>query len=339
MKTNTNIIFFLTRSLFLGFGISLTFNNCGKDAYLAAILGMFLGLIITYTYSYIIKNKKNQTLKDIFKKNKIIGMIARILLLIASYIILLYVLIIYKVFVVSFLLINTPEIYILVPLVILALYCAFKDLKIISRVASCLLPISLVLGIFAILSLFGYFETINFLPIFDVAPTSFLKSVLIFAGISALPNILAVHLNGDIKGYNKMYILGCITLIIILISINGVFGEALVRIFRFPEYMVLKQLKIFNFIEKVENILSIAWIFDLFMTSVMAIYAIKELVPKKKNKYTTTIILIITLYIISKFFASNYVNELRIYYLLPYIAIVIPIVIAIPLLYLVKKKN
>lgn len=339
MNKNTSIVYFLTRSLFLGFGISLTFNKCGKDSYIAAILGMFLGLGITYLYSYIIKKKKHQTLEDIFKKNKIVGIISKILLLLVSIIILIYVLVIYKIFVVSFLLINTPEIYILVPIILLALYCAFKDLKVINRVSSCLLPISILLILFSILSLVGYFETINFEPILTVKPMNFMKSMLTFAGISAFPNILTLHFNEDIKGYHKMYLLACITLIIVLISINGVFGENLVKIFRFPEYMVLKQLKIFNFIEKVENILSISWAFDLFITIVMSIYSIKELVPKKKNKYTTIAIVLIILYIISKVFASNYVNELRIYYILPVIAFIIPFIVSIPLIYLVKKKN
>lgn len=339
MKTNTNIVYFLTRSLFLGFGISLTFNKCGKDTYLAAILGMFLGLMITYLYSYIIKKKNHQTLNEIFKKKKALGILSKILIFLASLIILIYVLVIYKIFVVSFLLINTPEIYILIPFIILALYCAFKDLKVINRVASCLLPLSIILVIFSIFSLIGYFETINFLPILNIKPINFFGAVLTFAGISTFPNILTLHLNEDLKGYHKMYILACITLIFALISINGIFGENLVKIFRFPEYMVLKQLKILNFIEKVENILSIAWAFDLFMTAVMAIYSIKELVPKKKNKYTTTIILVITLYIVSKVFASNYVNELRIYYILPIISFIIPLIISIPLLFLVNKKD
>ena len=339
MKINTSVVYFLTRSLFLGFGLSLTFYSSGNDSYIGATLGMLIGIIITLTYSYIIKKKQDLNLKDLFKNNKTLGIITRILMLIASFIILVYVLVIYKIFVVSFLLVNTPELYILIPYVILILALTFKGLKIISRVASCLLPLSLILAIFSILSLVGYFEPINFLPVLDTAPTNILKSAITFAGISTLPNILLLHSKGEIKHHTKMYILSSLSLIIAIICVNGVFGEILVKAFRFPEYMVLKQLKLLNFIEKVENILSIAWCFDLFITACMATYSIKDLIPEKKNKYSIILILIITTYIISKVFAQNYINELRIYYALPYVAIIIPLIIIIPMLYLVNKKN
>ena len=339
MKLNTSIVYFLTRGLFFGFGIKLTFYQGGRDSYIGAILGTLIGLIITSIYSYIIENKKHMTLKELLKKHRIVGLITRILMLIASIIILIYTLVIYQVFVGGFLLINTPELFVLIPLGILVLMLTFKGLKVINRVSNCLLPLSLILLVFSILSLVGYFETINFMPILNTPPSNLFKSALTFAGISVLPNILTLHLKDNIKGYTKFYLLSCLSLIIVLICINGVFGEELVKVFRFPEYMVLKQLKILNFIEKVENILSIAWAFDLFMTSTMAVYSIKELVPEKKKKYTTSIILFIILFIISKAFAGNYVNELRIYYILPYISLILPIIIIIPMIYLIKKKQ
>ena len=77
-KTNTYIVYFLTRGLFLGFGFSHLFSKAGKDSYIGAILGTIIGLIFTYFYSYIIEKKENQELKDIFKKDKIRVMISRI---------------------------------------------------------------------------------------------------------------------------------------------------------------------------------------------------------------------------------------------------------------------
>ena len=132
-KTNTYIVYFLTRGLFLGFGFSHLFSKAGKDSYIGAILGTIIGLIFTYFYSYIIEKKENQELKDIFKKDKIWGMISRILLLLASILILVYILIIYKIFVVSFLLVSSPEIFVTIPFIILTLYCAFKGYKEIGR--------------------------------------------------------------------------------------------------------------------------------------------------------------------------------------------------------------
>lgn len=339
MKTNSSIVFFLSKSLFLGFGVSLLFLEASKDCYIGATIGLLLGLLINIGLINIINKKENRTLKEIFNSHKIIGMLTRILLFLASFLILIYILVIYKIFVTSFLLVNTPPLYVTIPFVAIGAYCAFKGLKVISRVSGTLLPLSVVLSLLTFISLIGYSEITNFLPILTAPPKSLFSSIITFAGISTFPNILTLHFNNNPKGYNKMYILASLIIILTLGFVTGVFGEALVKIFRFPEYMVLKQLKVLNFIEKVENILSITWAFDLFITLSMAIYSMRELIPEKKNKWVMSVILILVLYIIEKGFDFNYINEIKLYYLLPYIAIILPITIMLLMFYLVRKRK
>lgn len=339
MKEKSFIVYYLTQSLFLGFGISLLFSISSKDCYIGAVLGMVIGFIIMYLYATFLELKKKRRLKEILQQNKVVGLLVRILLLIASYILLVYGLVIYKVFVASFMLIKTPEIIILIPIVLFATYGAFKGLVGISRVAESLVPITIGLVLFAFLGVAGLFESSNFLPILTNTPSEFFKTALTFAGISTFPNVLLVHYSERPKHMLKTYGIATILLIATLVYINGILGAELVHIYRFPEYMVLKQLKMFKFIEKVENILSIAWIFNIFILLMMAIHSIKELIPKKKSKLVMIFILILTTVMIDKIFAFNYVNELRIYKMLPYISIIIPLIIIGPLLYLVRKKK
>ena len=339
MKEKPFIIYFLTQSLFLGFGISILFSISSKDCYIGALLGLLIGFVIIYLYSKFLELKKKRTLKEILKQNKILGIFVYLLLIIASYILLIYSLVIYKVFVASFMLIKTPEILLLIPIVIFGTYGAFKGLTVINRVAESLIPIALGLAAFAFLGIVGLFDSSNFLPILTTTPSNFFKTAITFAGISTFPNILTIHYQEKPKYMLTTYSLTCLLIIATIIYINGILGEEIVHIYRFPEYMVLKQLKLFQFIEKVENILSIAWIFNIFILLMTSIHSIKELLPNKKPKIITVIILILTLYMIDKVFAFNYVNELRIYKLLPYISIIIPLIIIIPLLYLAKKKK
>ncbi len=339
MKEKPFIIYFLTQSLFLGFGISILFSISSKDCYIGALLGLLIGFVIIYLYSKFLELKKKRTLKEILKQNKILGIFVYLLLIIASYILLIYSLVIYKVFVASFMLIKTPEILLLIPIVIFGTYGAFKGLTVINRVAESLIPIALGLAAFAFLGVVGLFDTTNFLPILTTTPTNFFKTAITFAGISTFPNILTIHYQEKPKYMLTTYSLTCLLIIATIIYVNGILGEEIVHIYRFPEYMVLKQLKLFQFIEKVENILSIAWIFNIFILLMTSIHSIKELLPNKKPKIITVIILILTLYMIDKVFAFNYVNELRIYKLLPYISVIIPLIIIIPLLYLAKKKK
>ena len=341
MKEQSFIIYFLTQSLFLGFGISILFNISGKDCYIAATLGSCLGFIILYLYSKFLELKKKRSLKEILKQNKVLGLLVYLILIITTYILLVYSLVTYTAFVASFMLIKTPEIYLLIPIIAFGCYGAFKGMLNISRVAESLIPITIGLIAFAFLGIAGLFESSNFLPILTTTPTNFFKTAITFAGISVFPNILTIHYHEKPKHMLKTYAVSCLVLIATLIYINGILGEELVHIYRFPEYMVLKQLKLFRFIEKVENILSIAWIFNIFILLMMSIYSLKELLPNKKPKLITITILILTIFMIDKTFAFNYINELRIYKILTYISITIPIVIIIPLLYLakIKKKN
>ena len=332
-------LFFLTRSLFFGLGISLICKYTDKDTYIGAILGMFLGLCIILAYRYIIRAKKHRDLKQIFAQHKTMGTITRTLLLIASIIILIYTLLTYKTFVSSFLMATTPVYMILIPWLLLLIYASSNGLSMIHKLATALLPVSITLSLLSIISIFGNFDYNNFLPILTTKPTSMLMTIISFAGISALPGILTLHFDSDIKHYVKYYLVSAILVVIAILCINGVFGEVLVNVFRFPEYMVLKQVKLLNFIEKVENILSVAWAFDLFITSAFSIYSIKELVPKKHSNWSTLIIIIIVAILIDKFFDANYIHELFVYYALPYVSFILPIIIILLFLYLLKKKT
>ena len=338
-KDNAITIFFLTRSLFFGLGISLLCKYTNKDTYIGAIIGTLLGLIIILCYRYIIQNKKNKSLNEILNQNKIIGLIVRILFLAASIIILIYTLLTYKTFISSFLLATTPVFMILIPWLILLIYCAWGGIPMINKLATSLFPFSIILSILSIFSIFGNFDYYNFLPILTTKPTSLFMSIVAFAGISTFPGILTLHLESNIKNYVKFYLLSTILLIITIICVNVIFGEVLVNVFRFPEYMILKQVILLDFIEKIENILSIAWAFDLFITSAFAIYSIKTLVPAKKNNFSTLIIIAIIAILIDKFFDFNYIYELFAYYALPYISFILPLIIIILLIYLLKKTN
>ena len=339
-KENATTLFFLSRCLFFGLGISLICKYTDKDTYIGAIIGTFLGLLIVLGYRYIILKKKEKSLLQIFKENSIIGKITRILFLIASIIILTYSLLTYKTFVSSFLLSTTPVFMIFIPWIFLIIYAAWNGVPMIHKLASALFPMSIVLSILAIISIFGNFDYYNFLPILTTSPGDLFMTIISFAGISAFPGILTLHFNShQIKNYVKIYLLAALSVIVVIFCINGVFGEVLVNVFRFPEYMVLKQVKFLDFIEKIENILSIAWAFDLFITASFSVYSIKELTPKKYSTLFTIVIIIIVGVLIDKFFDFNYIHELFLYYALPYVSLIFSIIIIVLMLYLLKKRK
>lgn len=338
-KENAITLYYLTRSLFFGLGISLISKYTNKDTYIGAIIGTFLGLGIILLYKYIILNKNGKSLNELFKNHKISGLIAKILLIIASIFILIYTLLSYKTFVANFLLITTPIYIFLIPWIVLLLYCALSGFSMINKIAASLFPISIILSILTLFSVIGSFDFYNFLPILTTPINNLLLTTISFAAISSFPCVLSLHFDINTKHYTKIYLLAASLIVLTIISINGVFGEILVNIFRFPEYMILKQIKLLDFIEKVENILSIAWAFDLFITSSYSICSIKTLVNKKYDNFITIGIVLIIMVLIVQVFDYNYIFELIIYNYLPFISLFFTIAIVLLLLYIIKKDK
>ncbi len=134
------------------------------------------------------------------------------------------------------------------------------------------------------------------------------------------------------------FIFSTITVILMCIYIIGVLGPNLIEIYRYPEYMVLKKIKIFNFIEKVENIISIAWLFDLFMALGISGENIKECLPKKHRNITFFLILII-LYFGAILSGIYYHEELMLYHILPIVLGIFEFIMLFLLMLIPKKKN
>ncbi len=338
-KENAISLYFLTRSLFFGLGISLLSKYTNKDTYIGAIIGTLLGFGIILIYRYIILNKNNESLNSLLKKYKLLGFIAKLLIIISSMFILIYTLLTYKTFVSNFLLITTPIYIFLIPWIILLLYCALNGFNLINKVAVSLFPLSLILSILSFFSTIGSFDTYNFLPVLTIPMNNLILTIISFAGISTFPCILSLHFNSNMKNYAKIYLLASTIIVLIIISINGVFGEVLLNVFRYPEYIILKQIKLLDFIEKVENILSIAWAFDLFITSAFSICSIKTLINKKYNNFITIGIVLIIMVLIAQVFDNNYPIELLIYNYLPLISLIFSISIIILLLIIIKKEK
>jgi spore germination protein KB len=136
------------------------------------------------------------------------------------------------------------------------------------------------------------------------------------------------------------YLLSSITLIVKMFLIIAIVGPVLASLYRFPEYVILKEIKILDFIEKIENIVALSWILDHFIYVSMSALFIKELLPKKGKKFIYPF-LIITIYLISfQYFGKIYTNELIMYYTIPYfVFIIFVITILILIIYLKKKRK
>lgn len=338
---NFSVHYFLTRSLFLGIGFSLIIGLSKQDSILAFLLGSLIGLFFIFLINKIQKYKGEKTLSDVLKEMKGLGVILRIILFIYAFTLLCEGLTFIQLFAASFFLIKTPIWFISLPLALLLIRISKNGPITTFRVATCLFPISVLLTLLSLGALCGYASLENISPLFVTPTFDFIKSVFYYTTLSVSPSILMLVTNKS--NSTASYLLGSFTLTFKMFLIIAIVGPILASIYRFPEYIILKEIKILDFIEKIENIVALSWIFDVFIYLSMSSLMMKELLFKKGKSIVHALFIILSFFISFMFIGKYYTNELMIYYIFP-ICTTVVFLITIPtlfgyLLYRYKKNS
>lgn len=283
-KLEYNSALFLSSiSLFLGVGISKIINSLGSDSWIAIILGTMIGLIINYIFSKL-PDKENKILTYVY-----------------SFIILLINLLLITKLISSIYLNKTPDIIVMLPLIFIVYYSASKGINTIFKASLIICFVYLLITIIPVAALTPKIDIDNFKPFFTSDMTNIIKSSLDYAFISTAPFIL---FNKFKKNYNyKTYLLSSSLLLLIFIIIIGNLGVNLAKLYRYPEYMVFKEISILGFIENIQNILSYLWLFCSFVLSSVAANNIK----KVSNKTGLIIALILITILLTKVILNNYI--------------------------------
>ena len=338
MKIKTgNLAYFLSRSLFLGGGISLLFLNANKDAYIAIILGSLLGIGIIYLISLVSK-RIDQPLNEYLKEKSILNISIRIIFIIYIIFLIFILLIILATFLYSYFLIFTPSIISCLPFVFLATYLNSKSIKNISLIAGVLLVLSLVLVFLKTILLANEIDFSNIMPILTVKPSNLFITALIFSVLSTAPFLTIIDEQTTFKENIKYYLISMLTIFIVVLTITVVLGE-MVNIYSYPEYSVLRKISLFNFIENIENFVSAGWFFDIFIILSVCSLKLKNLI-NVKSSLVPFIISVIILYIVNIFIANNFYNSMAIYKVFPIIlAVFMAILLILFMLKRSKKKD
>lgn len=339
-KQKLSVMYFLSRAVFLGVGYSLIFEKSGKDAWISIILGTILGLIIVYPISKILKYKKNKTLKELFKEMKLLGVLIKILYFLFLFFLLYECIVIMQTMTTSFFLINSPPLFIGLSGAFLVIMTIKENDTTLFKVGESLIIISVITVFIATLLLIPYGELDAFLPVLTTSTKNIFIGSLYFATMSTAPLLLTLDYKDDGKDIMKMYLFTCLILLVISITIILVLGPKLITIYRFPEYMVLKRIKFMDFVEKIENIISIIWILDAFMILATTTQTLKNLLPRKGGKTVSIIILLIITIITGTVFGGNYILILETYNLVPTILGISLILILLPIfIYVIFKQR
>lgn len=331
-----NLAYFLSRSLFLGGGISTLFLKASKDAYIAVLLGSLIGIGILYLISLVGKNI-TVPIEEYLKEKSFLNILIRILFIFYILFLVFILLIILATFLYSYFLIFTPSIISCLPFVFLATFLNTKSTKNISYIASVLLVLSLVLVFLKTTLLANEIDFSNIMPILTVKPSNLFITALIFSVLSTAPFLTIIDEQTTFKENIKYYLLSMVTIFIVVLTITAVLGE-MVNIYSYPEYSVLRKISLFNFIENIENFISAGWFFDIFISLSICSLKFKNLINVKSSLIPFIVTLII-LFIVNDFIANNFYNSMAIYKTFPIILAIFMALLMILLLIKNRKKK
>ena len=309
--------YYLGRALFLGTALSYLLDVANNGSVLSALIGAILGVLFSILLFYIIK--KNDNILRLLNKG-FSGNIGKLILLVIGIILLNHILVSIGTLASSFYLVNTPYIVISLGIGILIYYAINKGLNGFIRSIEILFPLSILFFLFKNLSYGNMWSLDNFKPYLNCDFGAIIKGAIIFFVNTIAPSILLLNYNnkGNFKYHIIGYLLGACTVLITIVMIIGILGFPLADLFRYPEYMILKKVSFLNFIENVENILTISLIFDSIVVGVLATKLIRDIInswvkSEKFIKIWDGLFLIIMALISTGIFNENYANTLLLY--------------------------
>jgi spore germination protein KB len=347
-KEYSSILFFISETLFLSVGLSDILNNSLNDAIISGIIGIILSFIFLYL---ILKFNDYEKDLNIFGKldklyGKYIGNLISIILVILSILYFIYLLWSQNIYVQNKYLEETSSIITTLFFLLPVLYLVKKDMKVISKVSIAVFFVTIIELLFSYLNLFNKIDLNNYLPIFNSKTSDILISSIKYASYSITPVIFLLvtpknQINNPDKLNRNLYIFNLISGIKFLIVVSfliGIFGIDLSKLFYYPEYSLVKKINTLNFIQNVQNILTINSIYKLLISEVLSLFFIKTYFEYKNyNKIIFYIMIIISVLLSINLFSNSTIgyNFIKDYFIFIY---TIPILIII-ILSIIKTKT
>ena len=272
---------------------SIFLDNTGINSWFAEIITYIIGLIPLGIFMYIGNNCQDKTLseknKELFKG---FGIVLNIIIFIVFLILGITLLYNISQFVESQFLYRTPLLVVGASLMGMVLYNTSKGVETVSRIGLVLLGLNLVLLLVSTVSLVEFFEIDNLKPFLKENTENIPRVSLMAAMNVILPFLVLLVIPKEKLDhpelYNKTiiiaYLIGAFLSVAVVVMSLGVLGITLEKMFVYPEYIFLKKVKFFGFLERVENIVSSQWIIGNFMYISIIVYYLGDMVTKDKKK-------------------------------------------------------
>lgn len=346
IQTVCLLIFIITAPL-TGINITYILNTAGVDAYLCPLIASILGIPLLFIFMIIFNYKPELTLGEkvthIFGKK--VGFIINLILILFAVFFSITLFFNLTDFIVSQFLPETPTKIIGFFFSLIIIYVAVKGIETMSRVGLILLFFVSVIFIVSILGLNNYFDLNNLKPFLEFGVQNVFKGSLHLLCVNFFPLFLLLTIPKNQITNNKHfsrwlvggYIFSTILMFLIIFCIIGNLGIDLATLYQYPEYLVLKRINFFNFLDRIENILSMQRIIKMFMFLAFCTYFVTNTIKAHNKSKLIPIITVSIIYLIAENvfknntmfnnFLLNYVSLFRLFFLILIIFILIGLII------------
>ena len=332
----SSLIVFPILALFSGIGTHNTIKIAGVDSYISVLLSYLLGFIPLFLFLLIFNYKKELSIVDKIKYlfgtflGNIINYIIDILVLLIGVTLFFGI----SNFAISQFLAETPIIVLMILIGLLLIYNVNYGIETISRVSIIFLGIVLLLTIISTTGIIPHFETSNLKPTLENGIIPPLKGGLTLILTNIVPIFILLIIPKDKIRNNKktnkalilFYTLAFILAFLAIILTVGSLGIYLCDIYQYPEYTVLKKISLFNFLDRVENIIYTKWILSSFNCLSLIVYYLNVSIKKSSRKLLPTLIVGTMIYIALDIFKNNTIFYTFILNIYPFICLLLLII-------------
>lgn len=352
------LYYFIMRASFLGITSSNLLHLSKQDGWISILVGTAVGFIPLFIFLYIQNHHPNDTIFSLTKKifGHTIGKIVNFILTvgIGGFVTITFYNLIG--FISSQYLNHTPTIAIAIMFFIAITYILTKGITVIARTHVILLYFAIILVFLIIMGLIKEIDLANLKPFLEHGWNPILKGSISFIAFNVLPIFVLTSIPKNHvfqnKHYNRdiiiTYLLSATSLFITLFFIISVFGPHLALLYQYPEFHLLKLISLGGFVSRVEGIVALHWLFDLFAFIVIGLYFVMQYLKDDwcmKDKIANPVMIslcILLIFIVEHIFKNNTIANLLTLHYAPWISIgffaVIPLVIFIRC-FLNKKKT
>ncbi|HWO97707.1 MAG TPA: endospore germination permease [Bacillus sp. (in: firmicutes)] len=253
-----------------------------QDGWLAAVLGIGIGIIFILIYSALANLFPDMTFVEYSEKilGKWMGKMVSLLFVLFSFIGAATVLFHMGNFLVTQIMPGTPIQVFNATLTLVVILGLSLGIEVFARTSETFLPWVVFLLSFLILSVVPQVDIKNIQPILEDGIKPLMKASLSFTSVAALPCIVFSMIIPHVKkreNVQKVFILsmalgGMVVVMITFLTIS-VLGTHLTAKSAFPSYILAKKINVGNFLTRIEVIVAILWFITIYYKILLYFYA------------------------------------------------------------------